>query len=240
MYIAIFNVLKYQWFYYRVRHLTFFFQLVLISWMVTLSSCLILVLFFRQNEYGCVYVWRMLTEDADFGKTSSFQMKIILIWRVYKNKQNCWIWGTENQHAYIETATHSKRVTVWCRFWSGSIIRPFFFENEQGEAGTVNGDRSCWTNFCSQKLKRRILATFGFNRTALRATHPKLHSMFCSLFLKIAYISRTADVVWPTRSCDLIPLNYYLWGAVKDKCYADKSETVDALKDNICKAIGEI
>ena len=31
----------------------------------------------------------------------------------------------------------------------------------------------CWTNVCSQKLKRRILATFAFNRTALRATQPK-------------------------------------------------------------------
>ena len=30
----------------------------------------------------------------------------------------------------------------------------------------------------------------------------------------------------------LTPLDYYLWGAVKDKCYADKPETVDALKDN--------
>ena len=40
-------------------------------------------------------------------------------------------------------------------------------------------------NFCSQKLKRRIFATFGFNRTALRVTQPKLHSMFCALFLKI-------------------------------------------------------
>ena len=26
----------------------------------------------------------------------------------------------------------------------------------------------------------------------------------------------------------------------RDKCYADKPETIDALKDNICKAIGEI
>ena len=53
-------------------------------------------------------------------------------------------------------------------------------------------------------------------------------------------ISRTADVVWPPRSCDLTPLDYYLWGAIKDKCYADKPETIDALKDNIREAIGEI
>ena len=53
-------------------------------------------------------------------------------------------------------------------------------------------------------------------------------------------ISRRADVVWPPRSCNLIPFDYYLWGAVKDKCYADKPETIDALKDNIREAIGEI
>ena len=31
-------------------------------------------------------------------------------------------------------------------------------------------------------------------------------------------ISRRADVVWTPRSCDLIPLDYYLWSVVKDKC----------------------
>ena len=36
------------------------------------------------------------------------------------------------------------------------------------------------------------------------------------------------------------PMDYYLWGAVKDKCYADKPETIDALKGNIREAIGEI
>ena len=35
-------------------------------------------------------------------------------------------------------------------------------------------------------------------------------------------------------------LDYYLWSAVKDKCYADKLETIDALKDNIREALGEI
>ena len=53
-------------------------------------------------------------------------------------------------------------------------------------------------------------------------------------------ISRRADIVWPSWSCDLTPLNYYLWAAVKDKCYADKPETIDALKDNIREAISEI
>ena len=53
-------------------------------------------------------------------------------------------------------------------------------------------------------------------------------------------ISRRADDVWPPRICDLPPLDYYLWDAVNDKCYADKPETIDALKDNMHEAIGEI
>ena len=46
-------------------------------------------------------------------------------------------------------------------------------------------------------------------------------------------ISRRADVVWPPRSCDLTPLDYYLWGVVKDKCSAHKPETIDALSKEI-------
>ena len=38
----------------------------------------------------------------------------------------------------------------------------------------------------------------------------------------------------------MTPLNYYLWGSVKDKCYADKPETIDVLKYNISEAIGEM
>ena len=58
--------------------------------------------------------------------------------------------------------------------------------------------------------------------------------------LKDRIISRRADVIWPPWSCELIPLHYYLWGTVKDKCYADKLETIEALKDNIREAIGKL
>ena len=59
----------------------------------------------------------------------------------YVNKQNCRIWGTEKFHVYIEKPAHPKQVTVWCVFWSRGIIGPFFLENEQGEAVTINKDR---------------------------------------------------------------------------------------------------
>ena len=56
------------------------------------------------------------------------------------NKQNCRIWSSVNP-INIENPMHPQRVTVWCGFWYGGIIGPFFFENVQGTAVTVNGVR---------------------------------------------------------------------------------------------------
>ena len=67
-----------------------FFQLVLISRMVALSSCLIwqiISFIFPPNEYGCVYDWTRLGSGSAidlqkmpiWAKNSSFQMELILI-----------------------------------------------------------------------------------------------------------------------------------------------------------------
>ena len=38
----------------------------------------------------------------------------------------------------------------------------------------------------------------------------------------------------------MTPLDYYLWGAVKDKYYADNPETIEVSKDNIREAISKL
>ena len=54
------------------------------------------------------------------------------------------------------------------------------------------------------------------------------------------FISRSQPVNWPPRSCDLTPLDYFLWGCVKAHAYADKPASIDALEDNIEAFICEI
>ncbi|GFW92682.1 uncharacterized protein TNCV_519981 [Trichonephila clavipes] len=53
-------------------------------------------------------------------------------------------------------------------------------------------------------------------------------------------ISRFGPVNWPPRSCDLTPLDYFLWGYVKSLVYADKPQTLDHLEDNIRHVIADI
>ncbi|GFU38385.1 uncharacterized protein TNCV_2433631 [Trichonephila clavipes] len=53
-------------------------------------------------------------------------------------------------------------------------------------------------------------------------------------------ISRFGPVNWPPRSCDLTPLDYFLWGYVKSLVCADKPQTLDHLEDNIRRVIADI
>ncbi|GFX48073.1 transposable element Tc3 transposase [Trichonephila clavipes] len=53
-------------------------------------------------------------------------------------------------------------------------------------------------------------------------------------------ISRFGPVNWPPRSCDLTPLDYFLWGYVMSLVYADKPQTLDNLEDNIRRVIADI
>ena len=49
-----------------------------------------------------------------------------------------------------------------------------------------------------------------------------------------------SDVNWSPRSSDWTPLDYFLWGVVKEKCYVDKPETIAILEANIHDAIAKI
>ncbi|GFW20082.1 uncharacterized protein TNCV_2320231 [Trichonephila clavipes] len=53
-------------------------------------------------------------------------------------------------------------------------------------------------------------------------------------------ISRFGPVNWPPRSCDLTPLDYFLWGYVTSLAYANKPQTLDHLEDNIRRVIADI
>ena len=199
------------------------------------------------NEYGSVYVWTTLGNIATLlwkflAKKIFFSDEAHFYLGGYVNKQNCRIWGTENPYAYLGKPTHPKRVTVWCGFWSRGIIRSFFLENEHGEALTVNGDRYrvMLNEFLFTKIDEEDIGNIWFQQVGITChTAEAILDVLPPVF-EDCIINRRTDVVWSPRSWDLTPLHYYLWGVVKDKCYNDKPETIDALKDNIREATGEI
>ncbi|GFY35557.1 DDE_3 domain-containing protein [Trichonephila clavipes] len=160
----------------------------------------------------------------------------------YVNKQNCRIWSEANPQVYVETPLHPEKLTVWCALWAGGIIGPYFFKNDEGHNVTVNGDwyRAMITNFFIPELNNHDVQELWFQQDGAtchtaRATIDLLKDTFGDRL-----ISPFGPVNWPPRSCDLTPLDYFLWGYVKSLVYADKPQTLDHLEDNIRRVIADI
>lgn len=183
-----------------------------------------------------------LHDDVDFAQKIIFSDEAHFHLGGYVNKQNCRIWGSENPHVVLQKPMHPLRVTVWCGLWSGGIIGPYFFQNEDGATITVNGDtyRTMITDFFVPALHGIDVNDVWFQQdgATCHTSHATIDLLRQTFDGRL--ISRNGDVNWPPRSCDLTPLDYFLWGAVKDKCYADKPETIEHLKANIRDAIAEI
>ncbi|GFV12267.1 otoferlin [Trichonephila clavipes] len=111
-----------------------------------------------------------------------------------------------------------------------------------GHNVTVNGDRyrAMITNFFISELNNHDVQELWFQQDGAtchtaRATINLLKDTFGDRL-----ISRFGPVNWPPRSCDLTPLEYFLWGYVKSLVYADKPQTLDHLEDNIRCVIADI
>ena len=61
------------------------------------------------------------------------------------------------------------------------------------------------------------MATFDFNRTALRGTQPNLHSMLCALFLKIALSAAEMLSVTVNGDCYRAMLNEFLFTKIEEE-----------------------
>ncbi|GFV29356.1 DUF4817 domain-containing protein [Trichonephila clavipes] len=179
-----------------------------------------------QNEIAIV---------PDFHKRILFSDEAHFWSNDYVNKQNCRIWSEANPQVYVETPLHPEKLTVWCALWAGGIIGPYLFKNNEGHNVTVNGDRyrAMITNFFIPELNNHDVQELWFQQDGAtchiaRATIDLLKD------------TRFGPVNWPPRSCDLTPLDYFLWSYVKSLVYADKPQTLDHLEDNIRRVIADI
>ncbi|GFW92243.1 putative transposase [Trichonephila clavipes] len=183
-----------------------------------------------------------ITVVPDFHKRILFSDEAHFWLNGYVNKQNCRIWSEANPQVYVETPLHPEKLTVWCALWAGGIIGPYVFENDEGHNVTVNGDRyrAMNTNFFIPELNTHDIQDQWFQQDGAtchtaRATIDLLKDTFGDRL-----ISRYGPVNWPPRSCDLTPLDYFLWGYVKSLVHADKPQTLDHLEDNIHHVIADI
>ncbi|GFV71263.1 DUF4817 domain-containing protein [Trichonephila clavipes] len=104
-----------------------------------------------------------------------------------------------------------------------------------------------WLNSYVNKQNCRIWSEANPQVYVETPLHPEKLTVWCALWaggIIGPYFFKNDDIVtpvnWPPRSCDLTPLDYFLWGYVKSLVYADKPQTLDHLEDNIRHVIADI
>ena len=125
---------------------------------------------------------------------------------------------------------------------ANGILGFYFFKNKAGANVTVNSERyrkvlDGWffPNVATHDLGDLWFQQDGATCHTSRATIDLLKETFGE-----RVISKNGPVDWPSSSCDITPLDFYLWGHVKANVYANKPETIEQLEANITREIHAI
>jgi hypothetical protein len=132
------------------------------------------------------------------------------------NLCNVRIWGFENPHAYVEHQHDCPKVNVFCTVSSKKVYGPFFFAEEIVTGMTYLDMLQLWL---MPQLQNML--TFIFQQDGSPA---HFHSEVCQYLntllpgCQIGHASGNDQplLLWPPRSPDIMPCDFFLWGYVKD------------------------
>jgi hypothetical protein len=137
----------------------------------------------------------------------------------YVNTQNTRIWSAEKPHTLHEAPLHNQKVGVWTAASRKRVFLTFFEE-------TVNSDRYM---LLVQELFT-ALTDDEWEKTWFQQDNATAHTVRNTM----AFLGRImSQGLWPPRSPDLSPPNFFLWGHLKSVVYLKHPHTLAELRANI-------
>lgn len=150
----------------------------------------------------------------------------------YINSQNYRTWSAENPHVTCETRLHPVKIGVWVAMSRRRLIGPVFFENNIN----ANHYREILHTFVDQLHDDELQQ--GYFQHDNATPHTAGHTL---QYLQEFYGNRLiTSGLWPPRSPDLTPLDYFLFGHLKTTIYRNRLHTLNELKEAITTAIRSI
>lgn len=156
-----------------------------------------------RSPIGCMSKYILITIfQKKCGGEAHFQLSR------YVYEQSCRIWALD--------AFSKSPCLVWLLVWRNYWTFFFFFENDAGNAVTVNGTvneryRTIITDLLWPEQDDINMDDMCFQLDDANAARALLHEKFLERI-----ISRNRDVIWSPRSCDLIPFDFFLWAYLKN------------------------
>jgi inhibitor of nuclear factor kappa-B kinase subunit alpha len=151
----------------------------------------------------------------------------------YINAQNSKYWSNINPRQTSEVPLHDQKIGVWCAISAARIVGPIFFEE------TINSER--YVSDILQPFFESITEeekTYGYFMQDGATAHIATYSIH--VLNKVFEDRLISRGLWPARSPDLNPCDFYLWESLKDKVYSSNPHTLDELKQSIHETITSV
>lgn len=156
------------------------------------------------------------------------------------NRHNCRIWGSEQPNEIIEYVRNSPKLNVWCGLMHDKLIGPFFFVEQ-----TITGN--VYFDMLEQYVFPQLEQIENENNVELLFQQDGAPPHFSLQVRGILnekfpnrWIGRAGPIPWPPRSPDLTPLDFFLWGYVKNTVYSEKIRDLQHLRQRITAAVAAI
>lgn len=174
----------------------------------------------NRNKVNCI----LFTDESMFTRYGILNLK------------NSHRWSTENPKAVVESNFQIRfSINLWCGIIGDQLIGPFVFENRL--TGLVYKDfleNQLPVLLEDVPLERRHQMIFhhdGAPAHYLQNVREHLQISFLG-----RWIGRGGPINWPPRSPDLNPLDYFLWGHLKQIVYAEPVNSKEELLNRILNA----
>ena len=143
----------------------------------------------------------------------------------YVNRQNTRLWSANNPHFFTESPLHPLKIGIWVAVSPRRVIGPLFFEE------TLNSE-----SYCALIDRFHDLLPLAERNTAwLQQDSATCHTSRATMFrLQELFGDRVIPkAIWPPRSPDLTPLDYFLFGYLKDEVFKRNPQTLDELRNYV-------
>lgn len=153
------------------------------------------------------------------------------------NGKNEHSWAIENPHLVHPLKQQGwNSINVWCGMLNNRIIGPVFIE------GRLDGES--YLNYLRTEIEdlldNEIPVGRRFEVVWQQDGAPPHNTNLVRQYLDQHYavwIGNGGPIVWPARSPDLTPLDYFLWGTIKDNIYKEEVEDINILRNKIVQEI---
>lgn len=156
------------------------------------------------------------------------------------NRHNFRYWSNENPHWLREHHTQYKqKLNVWAGIFRDRLVGPFFIN------GILDGPR--YLQLLQEEIVPAIREIVGddfvetwYQQDGAPANFRQIVRNYLNQVFQNHWIGQRGTIEWPARLPDLTPLDFFLWGYIKDKVYATKPRDLDDLRQRIIHVCTDI